>query len=402
MSRAVVGVWCEHEPMVGSSALAERSPAGFVRPGEWAVGAVAVLLQVLAPRTGVAAAGYVPAWTGPVVVLLALGQGAAVAMVRWRPVPASGLLLACYAGQSLVVGAVPPVAAWAVIWSLGSGRTSCTGAVKLTSAVAAATGGVVYLADFMQPGSGASVLLVLVTAVISLAAVLLRTERARVEAVRRRGAAEERLRIARDLHDLVGHGLSVVAVQSSTARMALDAGDNARVRQAMAAVESSSRTAMVELRHMLGVLTAESGEAPAPGLDDIEALVRNVRAGGVVIDLETAGDLQAVPRAAQLCAYRVVQEALTNAVKHAPGSLVRVAVRAADHRLSVAVESSGGSPTHPGPTDGGSGLKGLRSRVAAMAGEFHSERTADGWLLRAELPLPHPNGPPTGLAEGPS
>jgi signal transduction histidine kinase len=159
----------------------------------------------------------------------------------------------------------------------------------------------------------------------------------------------------------------------------------------MTAVEASSRTAMGELRQMLGVLTDDSGGSPAPGLGDLATLVDNVRAGGVVVELESAGELETVPRATQLGAYRIVQEAITNAVKHAPGSLVSVRVRSTDRNLCVEVESSGGRPTQQrGPA--GSGSEGLRARVAALSGQVRSERTADGWLLRAELPLPHPRG----------
>ena len=156
--------------------------------------------------------------------------------------------------------------------------------------------------------------------VITLAAVLLRSERARIEAVRRQGGAEERLRIARDLHDLVGHGLSVVAIQSSTGRMALDTGDSATARAALSAVEASSRTAMGELRQMLGVLTDDAAtllhRASATSLCWSTTCVR--RCG---VDLTIAGRLDAsrVPRSS---APTGSSRGLTNALKHAPGSLV--------------------------------------------------------------------------------
>jgi signal transduction histidine kinase len=182
--------------------------------------------------------------------------------------------------------------------------------------------------------------------------------------------------------------------------MALDSGDPATARAAMTAVEASSRTAMGELRQMLGVLADKPGGPPAPGLDDLPALVANVRAGGVAVELETGGALDAVPQATQLGVYRIVQEAITNAVKHAPGSLVAVRVALADGRLSVEVESTGGAAASPQRPGGGSGLDGVRARVAALSGRFLSERTPDGWLLRAELPIPGPEPARTRRREG--
>jgi signal transduction histidine kinase len=333
---------------------------------------------------------------------MAVGQGAAVALARRSSFAATTLVLICYAGQSLVAGVVPPFAAWVVIWSVGSSRASDAGSVKLPSVVAAGTSGVVVLAELTHTGSGASALLVMITVVITLAAILLRSERARIEAVKRQGGAEERLRIARDLHDLVGHGLSVVAIQSSTGRMALDAGDSATARAAMSAVEASSRTAMGELRQMLGVLSDDASEAPSPGIGDIAALVENVRTGGVVVDLEITGSFDAMPRATQLSAYRIVQEGLTNALKHAPGSLVQVRVCHAHDRLTVTVESSGGSRAQPAGDHTGFGLEGLRARVAALSGNLRSVRTTDGWLLDAEIPVAQPDAPSMPLSDEPS
>lgn len=359
------------------------------------MGALVLVLQVFAPRTGSASTDADLGWAAALLLLMALGQALAVVLVRRRPFAAGWLVLVCYAGQSLSVGVVPPFAAWVVIWLRESGRTPGEGTVKLTCVVAGGTCAVLAVTELSREGSSASVLLVGITVVVTLTAVLLRSERARVEAVRRQGAVEERLRIARDLHDLVGHGLSVVAVQSSTARMALDNGDASTARRAMAAVEASSRTAMGELRQMLGVLTDVPGGSPAPGLGDLAALVDNVRAGGVLVSLQTDGELDAVPGATQLGAYRIVQEAVTNAVKHAPGSLISVRVGVGGRGVTVEVESSGASRGQQTDGAGGSGLEGIRARVAALSGTVRSAPTADGWLLRAELPLPHADASPT-------
>lgn len=372
------------------------------RRAEWALAALVVFVQFLAPRTGEAAPDSLPVWAGVLVLILAFGQGAAVAYVRLYPVQAAALVLICYAGQSLVVGVVPPFAAWAVIWSVGSGRASDVSWVKLPTVVAVLTSAVVIAAELTRAGSGASALLVLTTVVITLTAVLLRSERARIEAVRRQGGVEERLRIARDLHDLVGHGLSVVAIQSSTGRMALDAGDAATARAALSAVEASSRTAVAELRQMLGVLADDASGLPAPSISDIPVLIDNVRDAGVVVDLQITGNSDGVSRSTQLGAYRIVQEGLTNAMKHAPGSLVQVRISRANDRLTVDVESSGSGPAQSSATDGGSGLEGLRARVAALSGSLRSVRTANGWLLNAELPATHPDAAPVSRSDEPS
>jgi len=185
------------------SSPADPSPMRGPRPAEWALSALIVVLQFVAPRTGAVEAESLPVWAGVLVLLMAVGQGLAVALARRRPFAAATLVLTCYAVQALVAGAVPPFAAWVVIWAVGSRRASDAASVRLPIAVAAGTSAVVVAAELTHTGSSASALLVMITVVITLAAVLLRSERARIEAVRRRGGAEERLRIARDLHDLV-------------------------------------------------------------------------------------------------------------------------------------------------------------------------------------------------------
>ena len=189
----------------------------------------------------------------------------------------------------------------------------------------------------------------------------------------------------------------MIAVQSSTARMALDAEDAETARTAMTAVESSSRTAMREMRQMLGVLGNAAGDttgedqsvAPAPRIPDIATLVDNLRAGGMKVELLMKGRFDDIAPAVQLCAYRVVQEALTNAVKHSPGASADVRVTADGETLLVAVTSSLGPPAENAAEGSGTGLEGLRVRVAALGGEFRAERSADGWLVEAQLPLAH-------------
>jgi signal transduction histidine kinase len=251
--------------------------------------------------------------------------------------------------------------------------------------------------------AGELVLLTAVTVTSALLATVVRSRRAQLDALRDRAAAlereresaaaraasEERLRIARDVHDLVGHGLSGIAVQSSTARLALDAGQAEAARAALSAVESASRAALAEMRQLLGVLRAgDGGEyGPSPGLADLPGLVEVLRQHGAAVAL-SAGELGEVPGAVSLAAYRVVQEALTNAVKHAEGSRVTVQVVASGGAVLVTVEDYAQQAPPLGGRAGGHGLAGMRERVAGLGGEISAGPAGDhpGWRVRARIP----------------
>lgn len=359
--------------------------------------ALAVVLHIFAPRIGQPA--DLPAWTAPVGLLLAFAQGLPLAWRRSRPVPVAATVLGAFAIHVVAIGVVPPFAEWVVIWSLAASYGPRRRAIVAAVIAAGATVLLVVVGELITPGSGASVLLASATVVVTLAGVLVRSERARLDAVRETAASEERLRIARDLHDLIGHGLGIVAVQSSSARMALDSGDTRTARTALSAVESSSRTALREMRELLGVLhgvgdpkATEGAERdatmpPAPGLGDIASLVDNVRLAGVAVTAEIQQDLADVPRAVQLTAYRVVQESLTNAIKHAPGAIVTVRVSGSGQSLRVAVETSGSTAMRGDADGGGLGLVGIRTRVAAAGGRVHAGPTPAGWLVEADLPF---------------
>ena len=155
---------------------------------------------------------------------------------------------------------------------------------------------------------------------------------------------------------------------------------------------------MREMRQLLGVLRDRSGnvsetDAPPPGLADIATLVGNVRAGGVAVTAELQPETGQARPEVQLCAYRVVQEALTNAVKHAPGAIVTVRVTSAEGTLHVVVDSSGGTRARREAEGGGLGVAGIRARVAAAGGQSRIGATAHGWRVDAHLPL-RPAGMP--------
>jgi signal transduction histidine kinase len=213
---------------------------------------------------------------------------------------------------------------------------------------------------------------------------------ATLEQEREQLLTDERSRIARELHDIVSHNLSVVVLQASGARARVDAtgGD---VDATLEKIESSGRTALVEMRRMLGVLRADDGDpslAPQPGLGDIASLVESVRRTGLPVALETIGGLGGVPPAVGLSAYRIVQESLTNTMRHAEATRADVAVRRDERGLVVEVRDE--SPLPPGPVTPGHGLTGMRERTGLLGGDFLAGWDANGFVVRARLPIAQP------------
>ena len=374
-----------------------RQPA-LSRRG-WVVLAAVAVVMVLSPQIGSEAPGRQSALAGSLALVTALGQAGALAWRRTRPEAVAAVVLLLYAVSVPLVGLAAPVAAWVAVWAVGTGLPDWRRALRAVAVATAALVGVLVIGDLARSGAGGSQLLVGVTVVVALAAALVRSERGRLDAARTATAAEERLRIARDLHDLVGHGLSAVAVQSSTARLALSAGDEAAALTALSGIESSSRSAMREMRQLLGVLAGRDADtggsfAPAPGLGELPALVDNTRSAGVTVTWETDVDTALVPAPTQLCIYRVAQEALTNCVKHAPGSEVAVSLvgdaAAGPGSLLLRVTSSAGLAvgTAPGTADHtGVGVAGIQARVRSAGGTAVVGPTAHGWLVEAWLPL---------------
>ncbi|NKE63506.1 sensor histidine kinase [Lentzea sp. PSKA42] len=202
-----------------------------------------------------------------------------------------------------------------------------------------------------------------------------------------RGAiAAERMRIARDLHDVVAHHVSVMGIQAGAARRVLDS-DPALARDALKTVEQTARTAINELRGLLGVLRAdaETDSKAAPSLDDLPELLDNARAAGLEVSHGVYGDVRDVPSAVALSAYRVVQEALTNVVKHADAKHVEVRMRFLDSALEVEITDDGRGLSASGGA--GFGLVGMRERLAVHGGSLEAGPRRDaGYLVRASLP----------------
>jgi signal transduction histidine kinase len=395
----------------------------WARTGNVLLVVLVTALQLVGPRAGspVRASDLLAGVAGEVLwVAAALIGGIALLWRRSRPASVLAVCVSAYGVNAAAVPGVPPYAGWLALYAAGVYGRQAARAWYAAVAGAAALVAVFAACALIYPKTvGELVLLIAVTVIVALAGTLVRSRRAQLAALRdraealerervsaeARAAAEERLRIARDVHDLVGHGLSSIAVQSSTARLALDAGRIETARTALSAVESSSRAALGEMRQLLGVLRAgETGEyGRAPGLGDLQGLAGSMSRQGVMVTLR-AGELGEVPGAVSLAAYRVVQEALTNVVKYAGGSRVTVEVGASGGAVLVTVEdyadqaarqieaghppSAGGAGQPPGGRAGGTGLVGMRERVAGLGGEVSAGPAGDhpGWRVRARIP----------------
>jgi signal transduction histidine kinase len=246
------------------------------------------------------------------------------------------------------------------------------------------------------PNLGSWSLVLLLGTLIGLGANAMHTWRQRAaaqqrerEAATRLALEQERARLARELHDVVGHNVSVMIIQAGAARKMLDL-DPDQAREALLAVEAGGRAAMTELRQVIGVLTVDADGAdlaPQPGLQQLSDLAARVRDTGVPVTLTLDGTFAELPAGIELAAYRVVQEALTNAVKHAAGAAVDIKISGTPEELRVEVTDTGGSSASVTPGSG-RGLAGLRDRVAAHGGTLTADRRpTGGFRVVAVTPL---------------
>jgi signal transduction histidine kinase len=204
----------------------------------------------------------------------------------------------------------------------------------------------------------------------------------------RRAVADERARIARELHDAVTHHVSVIVIQAGGAKRALEARPE-EARGALEAIDATARLALTDMRRMLGILGEGSSQEPLPGLDRLDALVEQVRGAGLAVELSVEGTRRSLDPGLELSGYRIIQEALTNSLKHAGGGRARVAVRYSMRSLDIEVDDDRG-PGRLGPiepTHEGRGLIGMRERVAMFGGSLSAGPTADGFRITARLPL---------------
>jgi signal transduction histidine kinase len=233
---------------------------------------------------------------------------------------------------------------------------------------------------------------------VAIAAEATRIRAERVAATRasrqldqRRQQSEERLRVARDLHDVIGHNISLINVQAS---MGLDLMDSQpeQARAALSAIKSASKEALEELRTMLTTLRHDDDVAPrspAPGFDRIPELIELTRAAGLCVEVEVTGEAPPLPTPVQLAAYRIIQESLTNVARHAGRTRVTVRVTYDDADVRVEIDDDG-----PAPSDGasaigtGSGITGMRERATALGGDLSAGfRHGGGFRVSARIPV---------------
>jgi signal transduction histidine kinase len=351
--------------------------------------------------------------TRPLALTLTLAAAAVLVLRRRAPTAtlavSGGLVLALFAVDH-AAGAIAVIAPAVALYSLALSR----GRVHLVVAVVAAAAAVV-VADIFLAGHHAHALTLQTAAHVALVAVpvlaaealrnrrsyvrlllerLELAERTREEEAQRR-AEQERLRIARDLHDVVAHTLTTINVQAGVAGHLLDR-DPSHARNALAAIEAASHEALDELRTILGVLREPDGLAPvplepSPSLDSVRDLIERACANGVDVSLELDGDQpDRIPEAVQLAAFRIVQESLTNAGRHAPGSRTRVRLRYDVERLLVRIENGNGPGSNGKKGGRGVGILGMRERATALGGTLSAAPSPGGFLVDAELPYRRP------------
>jgi signal transduction histidine kinase len=203
-----------------------------------------------------------------------------------------------------------------------------------------------------------------------------------------RAVHDERVRIARELHDVVAHHVSVMVVQAEAGACLPSPEER---EKALDAVAGTGREAMAELRRLLAVLHDDTAAAtaPQPGLGDVEGLVRSVQEAGVPVDLEVVGSIRALPEGVDLSAYRIVQEALTNTVRHAGPARARVVIRYLADGLELEVTDDGRGPVVSGNGASGRGLAGMRERAGLFGGSVVTgPRPGGGFVVSARLPVP--------------
>ncbi len=326
------------------------------------------------------------AWrrSAPLLVLVSVLVVVGVADTRWHAmddlsVPFVGVLLATYASGAYtdrrdgrIAAAIIAVAVLAMAFSIGEDPVG--DALFIGGILFAVWGAATVVRSRHELAE-------------ALAARTVELEHEREEKARL-AVAEERARVARELHDVVAHNLSIMVVQAGAERRALGS-ERPQTAEVLETIEQTGRAAMAEMRRLLGMLRRSDDElalAPQPSLEHVEELVAQVREAGLPVELRVEGEVRELPGGIDLSAYRIVQEALTNALKHAGPARARVTIRygAGELDIEVADDGTGGAD---GP-EGGHGLIGMRERVALFGGELATGRgSRGGYAVRARLPI---------------
>jgi signal transduction histidine kinase len=315
---------------------------------------------------------------------------------RLAPLPVFAVSLAAVAAlfvQGYAAGALPFVIGVGA-YTVGAYRPLRE--VVLGAALMYAALVVMLVGDSPDFGGAEFVTSVAVYGATMLVGWTMQARRLRLDAMEReqreaalRAAADERLRIAQELHDVVAHSLGVIAVQAGVGMHVIDT-DPAEARRALEHISRTSRSSLGEIRRLLGLVRSGGptvAYAPTPGLADLPRLALEVADAGLLVDLDVVDDPGHLPAGVELAAYRIVQEALTNALRHAHAhrATVRLDVHAGSLRVVVANDGSG---HNSGRRSGGHGLVGMRERVAVYGGTLEAgPREGGGFVLRAVLPM---------------
>jgi signal transduction histidine kinase len=345
---------------------------------------------------------------------------ASALLLRRMPLIALAVTLAGSVAPSLAPPDQIPASSLQVVIACAAGLEVCymaatrTRGVSLTGVALAGAGLPILVLVFPLPNqlpngrSGTPV--PVITIAVPLAMIIawlignsIRQAQARAELVRAQAAAQstlaERLRIARELHDSVAHSVGIIAIQAGAGRRVFDTSP-AEARDALAAIEATSRETLSGLRRMVtGLRRAElepgAGQAPlgpAPGLADVGRLAAMTLDAGVQVDVEWRGTWTPLPAGIDLSAFRIIQEAVTNVVRHAGTDECRVVIDQRDGQLSIEVTDSGRGGPAAGPVAGtGYGITGMRERAALLGGDFSAgPRPGGGFRVAARLPVPAP------------
>jgi signal transduction histidine kinase len=357
------------QPAWGVHALAMR-----LRWPDWVVVAVCTVAQLSSLQPG--NADHDVAAAGSLAAVAALFGGIVLVWRRRAPLRVLGGATAAYVVQAAAAGPVVPAAVLAGCYAAARYASLIRGVVAGLLAVAVVVGTVVLVGPAALAATYAVPLLLAV-----LVGVVVAARQTRIEATMASVVVEERLRIARDLHDVVGHGMAAITVQAGAARMALAAGADATVRRALLDIEQAGRGVLREVRWLVGVLRDRPEHRT---MSDLAALADAGRTAGFAVQLRMDGNLAAVPPQIVETAYRIVQEGLTNAFRYSGCEQVWVHVEADDVVEVTVLDDGAGAPAVDGH-----GIRGMRERAAAVGGEMYAgpRNDAPGWQVRATLPV---------------
>jgi signal transduction histidine kinase len=387
---------------VSGGSLPESSQTDQVRP---LIAIFALVVAIVAVVTDPSSAADLP--------LAALPVGAFVvwSCVPGVPLPALSLAVVVPVVVAQRDGQLEPLLFEASLLAFVIGRWASSREVAVASGLLVALSPVAasVIQDPSEIAVGIWILGVAFPWILGRAAARQRELTAQLDATRRELAQQallaERRRIARDVHDFVGHGLATVMLQVTSARHVLHR-DAAAAEEALRSAEEVGRRSMRELRRTVALLRRDDEAAavpPLPSTGEIPALVDDARAGGVAVELRTRGDLSRIAPSVGVALYRISQEALANAARHAPNARTVVGLEVAQGGARLVVETTG--PTLAGPVGEPErpryGLVGMRERATALGGELSAGPTPEGWRVSCRLPLEAKDAVPAGNAGTP-